>query len=117
MQAIVQRLRRLMERRGLSQMQLARLAHVSQSTVSRILNGERRNHGQAHRKLLTYVQSQKEVEDRPMADGVERVTTAFKRIWDGSGAHATAIVSVIHALAGLKPTRGQKRGRKRERHS
>ncbi len=116
MQDIANKLREFMVRRGLSQARLARLARVSQATVSRTLHGVREQHGQARHKLLTYAEIQETIQDRSAGHGVKQVTRAFSRIWDGSDAHATAIVNVIDALAGLKPGQSRERRRKRGRH-
>jgi transcriptional regulator with XRE-family HTH domain len=116
MQSVNTKLREFMVRRGLSQTRLAKLARVSQSTVSRVLRGVRDRHGQARHRLLTYARIEETIQDSSAEHGVKRVTSAFSRIWDGSDEHATAIVNVIDALAGLKPAHDRERERKRGRH-
>lgn len=117
MQDVATQLREFMVKHGLSQEQLARKAHVSQSTVSRILRREAfERHSKARHRLFTYARINESVLIQPTEDGIKRVVKTFKQIWDGSDAHAVAVANVIGALAGLRPIAKLRKGRKHEGH-
>lgn len=104
-----------MAARGLSQGQLAIKAHVSQSTVSRVLHGgPARRHSRARTKLFKYARLSESVVIQPPDDGIKQVARAFEQIWDGSDAHAAAVSNVIRALAGLRPTAEGRKGSEHE---
>jgi predicted XRE-type DNA-binding protein len=108
-------LREFMAKRGLSQEQMAARAHVSQSTVSRVLEGGSiERHSSARHRLFTYARITELAVHYSAKDGIKRVVEAFNRIWDGSDTHATAVVGVIDALAGLGPMVKPRKGRSRE---
>jgi transcriptional regulator with XRE-family HTH domain len=102
-------LKAYMEERHLGQVELAREAGVSQSTVSRALSGAPLKHGRARSKLFTYAQLEDPNQQMPPKKGPQRVMTAFKRIWDGTEDHANAVAKIIDALEDLKPAK-KKRG-------
>lgn len=98
-------LREFMAKRGLNQVQLARQANVSQSTVSRALRRTPKHYGRARHNLFTYARITEPPVGRSDKErsGIKQVLAAFNRIWDGSDAHAAAVASVIDALEGLRP--------------
>jgi DNA-binding XRE family transcriptional regulator len=101
---------------GLSQAELAKKAGVSQPTISRCIRNRRERFSSQCRKLVAYIRAHKRTSSRPnYTPGVNRVTNAFARIWDGSDAHARAIANVIDAMVDLRPadTRRGKRGEQR----
>ena len=102
-------LKAFMEDRHLGQVELARAAGVSQSTVSRALSGLPLKHGRARSKLFAYAQLTDPYQQVPPRKGPQRVMTAFHRIWDGTDDHANAVAKIIDALEDLKPAR-KKRG-------
>ncbi|MBZ5670949.1 MAG: helix-turn-helix transcriptional regulator [Acidobacteriia bacterium] len=101
-----------MAKHGLSQDQLARRARVSQSTVSRALRGAPSRHSQARHRLLSCARIGESAVDSSTKGGIRRVVKAFNEIWDGSDAHADAVVNIIGALAGLRPvgSTGRRKG-------
>jgi hypothetical protein len=101
MQDASSQLREFMRRKGLNQSQLARLATVSQSTVSRALSAAWRR-GAAQQRLFIYADIAPPSSPR-MRGGRRQVIRAFDQIWDGSDDHATAVAKVIDALSGLRP--------------
>jgi transcriptional regulator with XRE-family HTH domain len=99
-----------MQRRGYSQSTLARAAGVSQSTVSRALQGKHERQGAALLKLFSYAGLIRATEAQG-GGSEERVLNAFQRAWDGTEAHAEAVARVIDALGGLQARSvGQARG-------
>ena len=108
-------IRALIAEKGLTQAQLAERARISQSTVSRMLRSASKRYGRARQKLFTYARRQEPSVDDSTEHGPKRVATAFHRIWDGTDAHAAAIVRIINALAGLRPKASPGKGRMRER--
>jgi transcriptional regulator with XRE-family HTH domain len=98
MQEVDSDLRTLMKAKGLNQTRLARLARVSQASVSRALKGDaRQRRGGAYIRLFNYIQKQARHEALGDLDK-ERVHEAIDRIWDVSKAHAAAVAKVIQAL-------------------
>jgi hypothetical protein len=100
-------LREFMEKRGLTQEELAEAAKVSQATVSRALKKPAQRAGTGRRKIFTYVEN--EYAARTAEGGPEGVVSAFNQIWDGSSAHAAAVVRIINALDGLRPQKTQEK--------
>src|SRR5882672_11562814 len=84
--------------KGLSQVEMARRAKVSQSTVSRALQQTAGRHSNARYRLFAYSGLREFVAAHPTNDGVGQVINAFNRIWDGSQAHAQSVVKIIQAL-------------------
>lgn len=110
MQDPAAQLHAFMTRRRLSQVALADVAGVSQSTVSRALRNAPLRHGEARSRLFTYAQiSQLEMRHEPQ--GRNRVLNAFNGIWDGSDVHADAVARIIEAMAGLRPVISKERDR------
>ena len=103
-QSLAKQLRAFMESRHLSQKVVANAAKISQSTVSRALNGEIERQGGAKSKLFIYMQKQLQAEGM-QGKGKEKVINAFEAIWDGSEAHAIAIARIIKASQQLRPVR------------
>ena len=97
-----------MQERHLGQAGLGREAGVSQSTVSRALNGVPLRHGRSRSKLFTYAKIRDPNQQGPPKKGPQRVMTAFQRIWDGTEAHASAVARIIDALEDLKPANKKK---------
>lgn len=117
MQDVRAEIRAFIEDSGLSQAELAKKAGVSQPTVSRSVRDRRERVTSQRQKLVAYIRAEKGASGRPeYAPGVDRVTNAFARIWDGSDAHAQAVASVIDAMVDLRPAakgrskRGEQRG-------
>lgn len=110
------KLGKFMTMHGLSQQSLATAAKVSQSTVSRALQGACQRHGNARHKLCIYAGLREPIPRYTGKSGIKRVVEAFTGIWDGSDAHASAVARVIEALAGLKASPrvapGERRGKR-----
>jgi transcriptional regulator with XRE-family HTH domain len=101
------RLEAFLRDRSLSEQQMAEMAGVSQSTVSRARHGSPQRHGGARERLFTFLEN--ELNGSATAgSGRDQVLNAFDRIWDGSEVHATAVAKVIQALDGLRPMEKQK---------
>lgn len=97
-------IRHLMTEKGLTQAQLAKLADISQSAVSRLLHGGgHERYGRARIKLFKYARTEESSLGDLTDPGPKRVANAFCRIWDGTEDHTLAIVRIISALAGLRP--------------
>jgi transcriptional regulator with XRE-family HTH domain len=101
MQGPSNQLQAFMRSRGYSQSTLARAAGVSQSTVSRALQGKHERQGAALLKLFSYAGLIRAAEMQG-GGSEERVLNAFQQAWDGTEAHAEAVVRVIDALGGLQ---------------
>src|SRR6266700_2138484 len=83
------RIRAYMEERGIDQAELARLASVSQPTISRLLKGrEPRRLGIATGRVFSYMQQN--TSDQ-LPDAVPR---AVVRIWNRTPAHAEALAKI-----------------------
>jgi len=104
MQDLAEALRVHMLEHDLSQQQLAMRSGVSQATVSRALRAIPERRGRARHRLFTYARINDSVVDPSQRKGAKRVEQAFRRIWDGSEAHAEAVAKIIHALEGLRPS-------------
>ena len=87
---------------SLSQAELAKLASVSQATVSRAIREPAHGHGSARSRLFTFMQREIQIGTPPLA-GTDRVVGAFAKIWDGSEEHAAAVARIIEACEGLRP--------------
>jgi predicted transcriptional regulator len=93
--------REFMRRETMSESDLARFAGVSQSTVSRAIAGTGVRHGAARSKLFRFIHNRNA--SLPPKKGVQRVLTAFERIWDRTEEHADAVARIISALDNLRP--------------
>lgn len=100
-------IREFMRREVMSEAALAKRAGVSQSTVSRAIAGTGVRHGAARSKLFTFIHNCSSA--MPPKKGVQRVVTAFERIWDRTDEHATAVARIIDALDDLRPIATKRR--------
>jgi arginine repressor len=91
-----------MERKGLTQVTLARRARVSQATVSRALAGIALRRGAARSRLFIYAGIRQGREHLP-GQSTRQIVKAFEAIWDGTHSHARAIARIIEALGELRP--------------
>ena len=98
-----------MDRQQLSQAELARLARVSQSTVSRALSGRSLRRGAARRRLFSYTGIDAWTDTAITTPSRDRVVAGFQRIEQNSKLHADAIAVIIDALAGLEPASKRRR--------
>lgn len=105
----------LMAEKSLNQMQLAQLAKISQSTISRLRRGDvHERSGGARLKLLRYAKSQGlAIEDQAQA-GQRRIMRVLEKLWDGSPGQLEAIVKVLQALAGLRSATSSVKGKSRD---
>ncbi len=94
-------IREFMRREAMSEAALAKRAGVSQSTVSRAIAGTGVRHGAARSKLFMFIHNRSS--SMPPKKGVQRVVTAFVRIWDRTEEHAAAVARIIDALDDLRP--------------
>ena len=88
-------------RASLTQATLAKLAGVSQSTVSRAISSDVKRRGAAYLRLCGYMQKVGAVS--PPGRGEEPVIIAFRRIWDHTDEHAAAVAKIIAASGDLGP--------------
>lgn len=103
MQDVSLQLRTFMEKNHLNETKLAAAAKVEQSTVSRVLTKGVRRRGKAILRLLGYANITAWNPVVQKGEGTDRVVEAFKHVWDGSEAHASAIAKIIEASADLRP--------------
>jgi altronate dehydratase len=103
-------LEEFMKDRHLSQVDLAKAAKISQSTVSRALARETTRQTKAMSRLFVYMQEQLRsqalsgIRAQPLSGkGKAKVINAFEAIWDGSDIHASAIANIITASRDLRP--------------
>ena len=108
-QSVSSALRAFMKEKHLGQAKLAKQLKISQSTVSRAVNGLPIKHGAARSKLFIYAGIIEPTQQVPPKKGPQRVMSAFHRIWDGTEIHADAVAKIIDALDDLRPVR-KKRG-------
>jgi transcriptional regulator with XRE-family HTH domain len=99
-----------MYRKRLNQASLARAVGISQSTVSRVLNGTLKRQGAARRKLFDYAKINALTQIQESRKGCSQVIKAFERIWDGSEQHAAAVAKIIEALENLRPAGTKTKG-------
>jgi hypothetical protein len=94
-----------MAKEGLNQVQLAKKARVSQSTVSRALDPSASTvrKGAARSKLFIYAGITEFSDGPELSHGRDKVIEAFYQIWNNTEAHADAIARVMCALADLEP--------------
>jgi len=101
------RLEAFLKDRNLTEHEVAVMAGVSQSTVSRARHVSAQRSGRARKRLFIFLEN--ELSGNVTAgSGRDQVLNAFDGIWDGSEIHATAVAKVIHALDGLRPLKKQK---------
>lgn len=87
-----------MESAGLSQVEVAKRAEVSQSTVSRALKRSPARSSRAHARLCNYIQQETEKMHVP-----EGLIDAIGRVWDGTVEHAEALRGLIESSQRLWP--------------
>jgi transcriptional regulator with XRE-family HTH domain len=90
-------LRSLRQKEGLSQAAVAKVAGISQSTVSRRERKPPQRHSDATYKLCSYAEN--ELGTPAVAAGKKGVQKAFDEVWNRSDAHARAISKIIEAFA------------------
>jgi hypothetical protein len=91
-----------LEREGVSQEKLAKMAKVSQATVSRALHRQALRPGRARTRLFTFMQKQ------GLMDQPESAIRAVSEVWDGSNAHSAALAKLVQASRDLWPKLGGK---------
>jgi transcriptional regulator with XRE-family HTH domain len=99
MQDVASQLIAFMEKKGLKQKSLAAEAKVSQSTVSRALQGKPLRRGGAKSRLFKYAEIVDPKTVLSKAEASQRLIAAFDQVWARSDVHADAIVRIIDALA------------------
>jgi transcriptional regulator with XRE-family HTH domain len=102
MQRAKPNLRAFMAKRGLTEAAIAKLAGVSQPTVSRALRGSPKRTGKGRSRIFTFIHQELDREGLVHA-GKSEVLQAFERVWGASEAHAAAIAKVVDALDGIRP--------------
>jgi hypothetical protein len=88
-----------MEREGLSQVELAKGAGVSQSSVSRALRGVPIRHGAARTRLFTYAGLIGRRGGRSQTKSSKIIVAAYEQVVARSDTLAKAVVTVVRALA------------------
>lgn len=98
---LVTELRLFLEERRVTQQEAAKLARISQSTVSRILHGTIRRKSKSLSALCKYARV-KEYTNVPVDPAKnEALMEALRDTWDGSTRHASALARVIRSLGNL----------------
>lgn len=96
--------------RQLSQLQIASASGVDQSQVSRILSGKSKRASPNLLRVCKYAATVRaaapETPPRPIAASAQ-LTDAVLRVWDGSPAHAGALVDLLEAVERVQRTRGR----------
>ena len=92
----------LMQRDGISQSEVAKMAGVSQSTISRAIARRPMRNGAARTRLVVFMQQR-----ASSAPGPAAAFDAVREIWDGSGEHAVALAKLILASGELWPRLGE----------
>ncbi len=107
MQEKTRRASKLLSEEGISQADLAELAGVSQSTVSRLVAGlNGKQHGKARRKLLEYIREGIPAAPKSREDAKKRLIVAFLKVWDETPEHADLIIrTVLHVGKGSAKAR------------
>jgi len=90
-------LRNVRRGQGLSQAEVADIAGISQSTVSRRERKPPQRHSDATYKLCSY--ADKVTGGKKVSSGKKDVQKSFDEVWNKSEAHATAISKIIEAFA------------------
>jgi transcriptional regulator with XRE-family HTH domain len=103
-QEIGQELDRWRRRKDLTQQDLEQIARVSQGQLSRILEGRFTRVGPALRRLcrsagIDLARRLRSSGGAPMA---ARLETELKRSWDGSDAHAHALIQLLRVARSLR---------------
>lgn len=101
-QNLADRLRSVMETKGLGQEEIASAAQVSQATVSRALTRPYSRRTKPRKLLEDYLAStecQLHKKGKLPAD----ISSAVAQVWDKTDDHARLIANVIRALEGFSP--------------
>lgn len=85
----------------LRQKDIAQAAGLSQSQVSRILNGRRLRRSESTDAVCIYVSNQMQTVGIKDVQASVPLMTALSRVWDGTTKHAEALSSVIESLGAL----------------
>ncbi len=96
--------------RQLSQLQIASASGVDQSQVSRILSGKSKRASPNLLRVCKYAASVRAAapETHPASTTASaQLTDAVLRVWDGSPAHAGALVELLEAVERVQRTRGR----------
>lgn len=96
------RLKAYMRMHSHTQKTLSAAAGISQSTISRLLDGSPVRNGRAFLRLCNYMQ-QAASGKISSPDSLNKVINAFHEIWDNTDAHASAIAELIIATRKLRP--------------
>ncbi len=101
LKARLQQTRSTVEALNLRQADIANATGLSQSQVSRILNGRRIRDSESTDALCIYVQSQIKTVGVKDVQSCAPLMTALSKVWDGTNKHAEALSSVIESLGAL----------------
>lgn len=101
LRARLQQTRATVEALNLRQAEIARATGLSQSQVSRILNGRRVRDSASTNAVCIYVQSQIKTVGVKDVQSCVSLMTALSKVWDGTNKHAEALSSVIESLGAL----------------
>lgn len=103
---------KILREKGISQSDLAELAGVSQSTVSRLLAGRNgTRHGKARCKLVEYIDSGIPAATAGRDQVQRRLIVAFLNVWDETPEHADLIIRAIQHVG--KASSGVQRRKRR----
>lgn len=101
LKARLQQTRSIVEALNLRQVEIAAATGLSQSQVSRILNGRRIRDSESTDAVCIYVQSQAKTVGVKDVQSCAPLMTALSKVWDGTNKHAEALSSVIESLGAL----------------
>ena len=96
--------------RQLSQLEIASASGVDQSQVSRILSGKSKRASPNLLRVCKYAAAVRAAApETPPASttATAKLTDAVLRVWDGSPAHAGALVELLEAVERVQRTRGR----------
>jgi predicted transcriptional regulator len=85
----------------LRQEDIAKATGLSQSQVSRILNGRRLRRSESTDAVCIYVRNQAQTVGIKDVQSCVPLMTALSKVWDGTAKHAEALSSVIESLGAL----------------
>jgi transcriptional regulator with XRE-family HTH domain len=98
---IASRLKTKVERRGISQAQLAANTGVHQSQLSRILRGDFKRIGKNVRKVCHFLS----VKPRDFQRSNPRLAKAITALWDGSRKHERVLIHLLKAVEAIRTQR------------
>lgn len=90
--------------RQVTQLQVAGAVSIHQSQISRILAGHARRSSSNVKKLCNYAESLIEASHGAQASDALALNDALKRIWDGSPAHAKALLEILRSVGMAQTT-------------